>query len=207
MTTDTAGLVRIEKPRAGAAAETLGKAFYDYLLLRYFFPEEKKREKIAGYFTAYTVYAGIGSGEVYASSERFEGVAVWTPSDNYPLTPWRMLRSVPLRVIFGLAASGFARMKDLGAFLDEEHRELAPFRHMYLQAIGVDPAYQGQGFAGSLLRPVLSRLDAEGLPCYLETLEEKNASLYEHFCFTLVRKSDIPGTELINWAMLRKPAK
>ena len=39
----------------------------------------------------------------------------------------------------------------------------------------------------------------------METLDEKNVSLYEHYDFKLLEESVIPGTPLTNWAMLREP--
>jgi hypothetical protein len=54
---------------------------------------------------------------------------------------------------------------------------------------------------------VPARLDNGDLPCCLETLDEKNASLCEHFGFRLPETTKIPGTELVNWAMLRETAK
>jgi hypothetical protein len=47
-------------------------------------------------------------------------------------------------------------------------------------------------------------MDTAGIPCYLETAEEQNVQLYEHFGFTVVDETTIPGTSLTNWAMLRK---
>jgi hypothetical protein len=52
---------------------------------------------------------------------------------------------------------------------------------------------------------MLARIDEAGLPCYLETLEEQNIRLYEHFGFTVAEESAIPETSLTNWAMLREP--
>jgi len=51
---------------------------------------------------------------------------------------------------------------------------------------------------------MLSRINEEGLPCYLETLDEQNVSLYEHFGFKIIDKSKVPETTLINLAMLRE---
>jgi hypothetical protein len=51
---------------------------------------------------------------------------------------------------------------------------------------------------------MLARIDEAGLPCYLETLEERNVRIYEHFGFTVAEESAIPETNLTNWAMLRK---
>ena len=78
----------------------------------------------------------------------------------------------------------------------------APFRHMYLQTIGVDPQHQGKGFADKLIKPMLNRLDEERLPCYLDTLDAKNVGIYEHLGFKLVNESIIPGTELTCWALI-----
>ena len=95
-------------------------------------------------------------------------------------------------------------MKPVGDYIDAVHQRLAPFRHGFLQTIGVDPQFQGKGYAGRLLKPMLTRMDKEGLPCYLETLDEKNVPLYEHFGFRVLDESVIPGTELTSWAMLRE---
>jgi len=95
-------------------------------------------------------------------------------------------------------------MRYLGEYIDTVHKRLAPFEHWFLQTIGVDPQFKGKGYAGRLLRSMLARIDEEGLPCYLETLNEANVSLYEHFGFRVLEKSTIPGTNLTNWAMLRE---
>ena len=95
-------------------------------------------------------------------------------------------------------------MKGLSNYIDGVQERLAPFRHWYLQAIGVAPDFQGKGYAGRLLKPMLAKLDREGLPCYLETLEEQNVSLYQHFGFNIVDESRVTETTLTSWAMLRE---
>jgi ribosomal protein S18 acetylase RimI-like enzyme len=85
------------------------------------------------------------------------------------------------------------------------HRRLAPFKHIYLQSLGVDPAFHGRGHAGKLLRHMLGRLDAEGTPCYVDTQDEDNVGLYEHFGFSVMEASTVPGTEFPLWAMVRQP--
>jgi ribosomal protein S18 acetylase RimI-like enzyme len=132
------------------------------------------------------------------------GIAVWLPSGNYPVTLWRLLRSVPLSEILGFGRYGGGSMRGLGRYIDAVHSRRAPFQHWFLQAIGVDPQFQGRCYASKLLRPMLSRIDEEGLPCYLETLEVKNVRLYEHFGFKVIEESNIPDTKLTSWAMLRE---
>lgn len=198
--------VRLNKTHVKAAAEVLTRAFQDDPLLGHTFSDqsEMKRKTPFPLFECDLCY-GVRYGEVHATSANLEGVVVWLPSDNYPITPWRLIRSVPPSVILGLGRGGVTtRMRKVGAYLDATHARLAPFRHWFLQVVGVDPRFQGKGYAGRLLRPMLSRIDVEGLPCYVDTLVEKNVRLYEHFGFELMEKSEIPETGLGTWVMLRK---
>ncbi|MBA7665440.1 hypothetical protein ES703_73510 [subsurface metagenome] len=204
MVADLSNLVRLNKTQVKPAAEVLSRAFQNYPLLQYYFHDELKRKKIALYFVSFAIFSGIRYGEIYAASPNLEGVAIWFPSDNYPVTIWKLVRSVPLSVIFGFGRYGGGRMRQLGGYVDAVHQRLAPFGHWFLQVIGVDPQFQGKGYAGKLLKPMLARIDEEGLPCYLETFDENNVSFYEHFGFAVIEKSNIPETNFTNWAMLRR---
>ena len=133
-----------------------------------------------------------------------EGIAIWLPSANYPMTFLRLLRSVPLPVFLGLGWESGQEMKSFGDYIDSVHKRLIPYKHWFLQTIAVDPQFQGKGYAGKLLGPMLTRMDEECLPCYLETIDEANVSLYEHFGFEVVDKSEVPNTNLTNWAMVRR---
>jgi len=200
---DLTGLMRLDKLHVKPATEVLVKAFMKYPFIQYYFPDELKREKVARYFLSSGVYTGIRYGEAYATSPNLEGIAIWLLSDNYPISFINMLRAVPLSAIFGLGRLGGFKMRRIGEHVDAVHRRLAPFKHWFLEIIGVDPEFQGKGYAGKLLSPMLSRIDEEGLPCYLDTEKEANVRLYEHFGFEVIDKSDIPGTDLTCWAMLR----
>jgi len=203
MVADLNGLVRLTKAQVKPAAEMMARVFQNYPLLQYYFPDELERKKIASYFVSVAVFSGIRYGEIYATSPNLEGVAVWFPPGNYPVTIWKLVRSVPLSVIFGFGRHGGGRMRQLNEYIDAVHRRLAPFKHWFLQVIGVDPQFQGKGYAGKLLEPMLARIDEEDLPCYLETFDEHNVSFYEHFGFKVIEKSTIPETDFTNWAMLR----
>jgi ribosomal protein S18 acetylase RimI-like enzyme len=92
-----------------------------------------------------------------------------------------------------------------GRFENSVHRKLVPYPHWYLQIIGVDPAYQGQGFSSRLLRPVLERIDRERMPCYLETNNAKNVAIYRRSGFEVISEDRMPDTEVTTFAMLRGP--
>jgi hypothetical protein len=53
---------------------------------------------------------------------------------------------------------------------------------------------------------MLARFDKAALPCYLETQKEENVNLYQHFGFSVIKESIIPGTSITIWLMLRKPS-
>ncbi len=74
--------------------------------------------------------------------------------------------------------------------------------HWYLAIIGVDPNYQGKGFASILLKYLISTSDS--YPIYLETFVEKNVPIYEHFNFKVVEIATVPDANIPIWAMLRK---
>jgi ribosomal protein S18 acetylase RimI-like enzyme len=197
-------IVRVDRSRAGRAVETLVAAFRDRPPFSLYYPVEAERRRVAPPLIAMAVYPGVRYGEVHATAPDFAGVAVWVPSEAYPVSLWRLLRATPLRLFVQFGRSGGYRMMWLGQYVDAVHGRLAPFKHMYLQSLGVDPASQGRGHGGRLLRHMLARLDAAGTPCYLDTLDEQNVGLYEHFGFSVVEASKVPATEFPMWAMLRR---
>jgi len=204
MSKNTQSLIPISKNNAEPAIEVLVRAFRNYPLFRHYFPNETNREKILHYFLSAVVYSGIHYGEVYATSPNLEGIAVWIPSNNYPVTFWKLLRSVPLSKIVGIGRHGGSKLRHFNDYIDSVHQRVAPFKHWFLQAIGITPGFQGKGFASMLLRPMLSKIDKEYLPCYLETIDEKNISMYEHYGFKIIDISNIPDTKFTNWGMLRE---
>jgi len=107
----------------------MSRAFQDYPLLQYYFPDELERKKITSYFVSLAIFNGIQYGEVYATSPSLEGIVVWTLSDNYSPTIWREIRAVPLSIIFGFGRCGGARMRGLGKYIDAVHKRLVPSRH------------------------------------------------------------------------------
>lgn len=199
----TGGLIGVDKSNRKMAVDVLTRAFMDYPDLKYYFPEEPTRKLVTHHLLTLELYASLRYGEVYATPD-LEGVEIWIQSPNYPVSMWRTLRSVPLSALIGFTIHGGDGLRRFGEYLDSVHRRLAPFQHWYLETIGVDPQFQGMGYASKLIKPMLSKIDQEGLPCYLETGSEKNVPRYEHFGFKVLEKSPVPGTPLTNWAMLRE---
>jgi len=204
MTMDSGNPVRLDKSQVKPAAAVLAGAFQDDPLSVYFFPEVSERRNKLPHFFRVPVHHGVLYGEVYATSPNLEGVAVWLPSGKADMSLWPMVRSGGLSMAFKMGKGGIARAMRYTAYASAVRKRHAPFRHWYLQSIGVAPEFEGKGYAGALLKPMFARMDTEHLPCYLETENQKNVPLYEHYGFQVVEEGRIPTTELTNWAMLRQ---
>jgi ribosomal protein S18 acetylase RimI-like enzyme len=205
MVNRTGDLIRLSKEQIGPASEMLVRAFFHDSKLTYVLPEEDVRKEKGKHLFAFELRYGLNYGQVYATSPALEGVAVWLPSDRSEITLWRAMRSGGMVLQRGLGKEGMKRLVAFSDQVDTYHKKHAPDFHWYLFFIGVDPASQGKGYGGRLLRPLLDRMDREKLSCYLNTQNEKNIPLYEHFGFRVVEQVRLPGMEILHTGMIRKP--
>jgi GNAT superfamily N-acetyltransferase len=93
------------------------------------------------------------------------------------------------------------RLAILGAAMEAHH---PPERHWYLNVVSTLPSRQSQGLGAAVLRPILKRADAEGVPCYLESTNPRNRTLYYRAGFE--DRAEIPldgGPSML--AMWREP--
>ena len=90
--------------------------------------------------------------------------------------------------------------KDWTWVLDAAH---PTYPHWFLHFLAVRPSVQGQGHGSALLRPMLERCDAEGIPAYLDATSEDNRRLYERHKFVVVSEVTLRDSPPL-WCMLRK---
>jgi GNAT superfamily N-acetyltransferase len=50
--------------------------------------------------------------------------------------------------------------------------------HWYLNVVATRPSERSRGLGAAVLAPILARADADGLPCYLESTNPRNRTLY-----------------------------
>jgi GNAT superfamily N-acetyltransferase len=200
----TGNIIRLTKADIKPAALSLAKAFMDYPESVYFIPDEAKRRKKQPSIYRLFIKGAIAGGEVYATSPKMEGVAVWQMVNGHG-PAWR--RGFSFSWWWLSLFDDKQTKKRRNAYFEylvAVRMRLAPERYWYLQALGVDPVCQGRGFSSRLLRPMLELMDREGLPCYLETQLEKNIPFYEHFGFRVVEEGIIAGSNIHYWTMIRK---
>jgi len=129
--------------------------------------------------------------------------AVWMPFEwlgPIPLSSELQLLPMMLRTT-GLAR--FGRLMAIRADMDKHHPMDRP--HAYLWFLGVAPAAQGRGVGSALLRAAGARLDAAGMPAYLETGTTRNVALYERHGFRVLSEHKARPDAPTMWSMWREP--
>jgi len=186
--------VRLTESEIESAAGTLARAFYDYPLFSYVFPDTSKRKSELPLLLQEAVHYGVLNGEVYATSRNLEGVAVWIPPDHTN-------RSSPAPEV---SKDAMDRMTHFGSQVHAIRKRHVPSAHWFLMVIGVIPELQGKGCASILLAPMLARISRQHLSCYLDTEVEKNVAIYNHYGFRVVENSIVVDTGVRSWSMLRE---
>jgi len=200
-------LFRLKRNQVKLAAKLLARAFENNPVCLAFFPDPTKRVKQNYHLMKNSIRYCMRFGEVYTTSPKLEGIALWQLEDSReeqqdkPISLSINWFNFVLAVALG---KSLEKVRSVYDYVYKTHFTLVPSRHWYFFVIGVDPNFQGKGFASSLIKPMLARIDKEQLGCYLDTNNEKNVGLYQHFGFKVLKKYQIPGTNVINWSMSRE---
>ncbi|HQE91696.1 MAG TPA: GNAT family N-acetyltransferase [Anaerolineae bacterium] len=197
--------IRLTRAQIKPAARVLARAFADEPLIQYFIPDTMRRHQKIYYVFRLVVSYGLHYGEGYATSPNLEGIAIWLPSERVMMSLWDQILHGAIPAFFNLGIKSTVHISATDVYMENVHMRNAPFPHQYLWAIGVEPAYQRRGYASALFRPMLARLDATGLPCYLEAHTEPNMQIYQHYGFEICDVGTFPNSDTRYMAMVRQP--
>lgn len=204
MTTSMDSFYRLTFRDAFRAGEAMADAFvYDPLWHKLFEGESNLASKYQAFFEI-PIRHSIKYGNVYATSEKFEGIIAYVPGKFSDITFWRLLRSGAFGCGMRMGVTASKRMADLKALSADRAENSAGKPYIYLLLLGVRTAYQGKGYGSSLLRALMAACDAQNLPIYLETETEENARMYEHFGFRLIKKISLQKLGLPMWEMVKE---
>ena len=200
-------IVPLKPSRQVEAVELLADAFFDDPFSQYMIPDESKRRRGVTRMMGRCLNYGIlyGHVETTFSASRMEGLAVWIKPQYVNFNFARTLRSgmIFLPLLLGRGASRrFSHALESASRLHAEH---APGRHWHLFILAIRPDFQRRGVGTTLMQHGLARIDAAGLPCYLETTAEKNLDYYPRHGFEMVGREGLDGDGVNFWAFLRRP--
>ncbi len=201
--TSRSSLIGISSELVETASITCARAFDGDPLTLWMIPDASKRPNLRYAFETIIRVALLGGSEVYSTSVKCEGVAIWMPvgaKQSMSILLQAGYPQLPLRCGWRYLLRDSRTM----SLCEKLRKKYAPARHYYLNTLAVDPDFQGRGFARALLEPMLNKLDKENTACYLETQNMKNVEMYRHFGFHIVHETIIPGTGHPLYMMLRE---
>ena len=133
-------------------------------------------------------------------------IALWLPPGKTDLSLMQMVQigmlSLPLKVGIG----PFLRLVRMLGMAEKAHKAAALGPHWYLMTIAIRPEKQGQGLGRALVEHGLKRVDADELPAYLETSNERNLTFYEKFGFKVAHSGELAKGGPLFWGLRRERA-
>jgi GNAT superfamily N-acetyltransferase len=180
-------------------ASCLASAFHDDPLWgRWTFPDEQSRAERLVPFMRFWARCSVRHGWLWATGD-CEAVALWTPpgvvyvaKDDEPELDG---------LLHGLVGS---RVADVYALFDQFDEHLPAGDYYHLEWWATHPEHTGRGLGTALLRENLARIDALGMPAYLESTNPVNLPRYEALGFLARNELSVPGGPVIT-TMWREP--
>jgi ribosomal protein S18 acetylase RimI-like enzyme len=185
------------------ASDILEQAFYTDPLLNFIYGDTINEPGRLNWFFRVTFRLVALYGACISTDEK-DGVLMMLPPDQTKMTIDKMYKSGLLAAPFKMGWASFSRMMTFMEFAEKEHKAATSFDHYYLMTVGVLPARQGIGVGKKLMTKALEIVDANSMPCYLETQNKSNVPLYQRLGFEVVSDKEIPKGGLHNWGMLRQ---
>ena len=196
--------VALGRKQLDQAAEVCVAAFFEGPYTRFLFPDPQERARyMHSRFHRMLSHAAL-YGELYATSEKLEGVMSLLPHPPVQVSPWRQLRARGLRTV-RYPRPIRERLVVGAAYLTERWKHHMPGPHLLLETLAVRPRLQGKRFGSELLRHALARADLEQLPLYLDTFTPTSVDMYRHFGFDVVEKGQVRGMDGPVYLMSREP--
>jgi GNAT superfamily N-acetyltransferase len=124
----------------------------------------------------------------------YAAASVWIPPNGIELTEAEEQGVEPLvRDLIGPRSGDVMELLDR---FERSHPREEP--HYYLSLLGTHPDRRGEGLGMALLTENLKRIDAEGMPAFLESSNPTNNSRYERLRFRQVGEFTTPdGTRRV----------
>ena len=188
------------------AAHILTEAFKDYPLMQYFIPNKDKRYKDLDAIWYTEVIYAHRFGKIFGienSKGSFDAVII---TIDKRISNFKMFLCGAMRIPLRLGSDFMKRQDIISKIQNSMEDKYANFPHRYLWAVATMPQSQGKGYGSKLVQHILEDLRGINLPCYLETTKLNNIKIYEKLGFKLLESYQVPGIDLVNYAMLWKPS-
>ena len=197
------GVVRMGAGDVDRVVPLLVRAFESDPLFEWIEPRREPRERFLAAFMRGLALRSHFFAEAFVTSPETHGVSLWKGPELGRLTPDQQAVCGLDRV--GELLDPDARERFAAEDVEDVLERFIPRPRWYLGVLGVEPAQQGQGWGIRLMRPILDRADAAGLPVSLETMRERNVAFYRSRGFEVATTFTLPGGGPTCWVLRRPP--
>lgn len=194
---------KLQPSQIDTVSQVLTRAFLDDPMIEYVVPDEEKRKRHLPWFFRLAARYVSRYGEPFTTNG-IEAAALWLPPGETIIPTMRLIQHGMLKGFFKFGPSSFMRFISAMNHLEHMHKRDVPPDHWYLFVLGVDPPRQGMGVGGNIIAPILERADKARLPCYLETMKERNVTFYRKHGFEVVVDDQFKDGPRY-WTMKREP--
>jgi len=199
-------LHKLQKNEIRKASVILADAFQSDPLWNKIFENEINKSKKYPLVSELLLRYCFKYGEIFSSSENFEGIMALTPGKFSYMTMWRLIRSYAIFPFMQLGGNVGRRISLAFAPMETDRKKyMRQNSFIYLHIIGVSTENQGKGHGGKLLRELNEMSDQAEIPIYLETETETNVKVYKKFGFKILNQRMLPVVNLPVWEMKREP--
>lgn len=181
-----------------ALSAVLVDAFRTGPLADWLVPDATERREVYGRCFPLVLAHALDAGRVEVAGDG-AAVAIWLPATEAVAAEEPSEFDLRLAEAAGSSLDRF--LQKISAC--EPHHPQAP--HHYLAYLGVIPERQGTGLGSALLDHHHARLDAAGLPAFLEATNPRNRDLYLRHGYTTPGPIELPDGGPPMWGMWRKP--
>jgi ribosomal protein S18 acetylase RimI-like enzyme len=183
-----------------AIALSLAEAFWDDPVMQYILRESTGRQRRLTRLFGVLLRGHYLPLETVWTTPDHAGAALWAPPGHAIIPVPTILRHLP-GMLGALGRNAMRALRTL-SLVDKQHPKEP---HWYLGVLGTRPPRQGQGIGSSLLGPVLTRCDEEGIPAYLESSKHANLAFYGRHGFEVRGEIVLPSGGPTVWPMWRDP--
>jgi len=201
-------LHKVQKYEIPQATWVLADAFKNDPLFKTLFGDAEKNSHKYKMVAQFIITYCYTYGNIYASSEKFEGIMAITQEKYASMSLWRIIRSRGVFPFFSIGFTSFFKVVTALSPLDgirAKHMKNTSFA--YLHIIGVTSEHQGEGYGGKLVKEFITMIDTINIPIYLETETEHNITFYEKYGFKTLEQINLPVINKPMWAMIRDSKK
>jgi ribosomal protein S18 acetylase RimI-like enzyme len=191
------------RDEAGQLGEVLADAFAEDPVFGWLIPPEQRgrNDRMRTFFTSMS-RGYLRQGRPCYITADGSAAALWAAPGGWEMPLSQMiLEAAPSALAFRQRL-----IRALRTQLQVERLHAGQSRpHWYLGYLGTRSDRQGEGLGSAMLQEVLTGLDANGVPAYLESSNERNLPLYERNGFRVVGELRALGHGPAIWRMWREP--